>query len=297
MNDPVPEAPSPCLCAPAPELTCFGCCPPIRPAGYDHLDHVGSIRRELLDNRRSFLRQGPSRRPIVGFTCWALGYLDTTGRRVGCLLHPAGNNGEDLRFLIDYGDKCRREACQPARQFQRLPVEGRLFWLPLAGGLNPFLFSSPRANPLFQLLMWGPAVLESIRLIAEEARWTSTELLGRHPFLLEASQNARTLRYPARLILDAVHPSTQVPAALPRCCLQLWQRIVTLVPGLFPSHNGDPPGAVYVHTLSMPDDYLDMLRFGLGRKKMDPHQAAVLEGIIQSLVPKVIGDFPPLRLF
>src|SRR5574340_715142 len=94
------------LCAPTPELACFGCCPPIRPAHYDPLDFARSLRRELVENRRRLLEEGPRYRPIVGYSCWGLGFLDAQGRRAGCLLHPFHNDGSELRSLIDYGDKC-----------------------------------------------------------------------------------------------------------------------------------------------------------------------------------------------
>jgi hypothetical protein len=152
----------PTLCAPTSDILCFGCCPPIRPQHYDPLDWVASLRREFLDNRRRFLQYGPNQQPIVGFSCWALGYLDVTGRRIGCLLHPEQHQGQDLRSATGYGDKCRRERCLPAKAFDALTPEAQTYWLEPAGGLCAFYYSSNKANPLFHILLWGAEILEPL---------------------------------------------------------------------------------------------------------------------------------------
>ena len=141
----------PTLCNPTPDVLCFGCCPPIRPPHYDPLDYIATLRREFADNRQRFCIQGPNQGPIVGFSCWALGFLDAAGRRIGCLLHPEQHQGRDLRNVTGYGDKCRRERCLAARVFAALTPLTQSFWLEPAVGLDSFRFSSARANPLFHL--------------------------------------------------------------------------------------------------------------------------------------------------
>ncbi len=146
------------LCSPAPGLACFRCCPPLRPAGYDHADHRGPLRRQFSDNRAAFMRGELPRRPLVGFSCPGLGFLDRRGRTVGCLLHPARNQGRDLRRLTGYAQKCARESCPQARAFAALEAAERAALLEPCRGMDSFQFSSPRLNPLMGLLALGPGV-------------------------------------------------------------------------------------------------------------------------------------------
>jgi hypothetical protein len=150
------------LCRPDDDKSCFRCCPPIRPAGYDHLDFRGFLSREFRENRRRIVEQGTSGREITGFSCWGLGFLDPAGRRIGCLLHPARHDGEDLRDRTGYGPKCRRELCPESLTFKGLPSALAGFVLGLADGLDSFEYSSPRANPIFRLLRWGPTVVAAL---------------------------------------------------------------------------------------------------------------------------------------
>jgi len=280
MEAPQTQTPSVSLCSPMPDLTCFGCCPPIRPEHYDCLDYVGSLRREFVENRKLFLESGPVRRPIVGYHCWALGFLDPKGRRVGCLLHPSRNGGRDLRSLIDYGNKCGRESCVPAKMFDLLPPEGKRFWLPLARGLSPFHFSSPRSNPLFHLILWGPEVLEPLRLRAVEMGWSETELLHHHPFLMNPAWTPKAHRYLFRLVLDTVRHAENPEIAgnpeeagrdLEKHVSELLRRIAFL-PCAQASTEGRP-GCGFTHQLGLDTDFLDFLRLGLGWRKASPDEA------------------------
>ncbi len=36
---------NPTLCLPDTGKSCFACCPPIRPAGYEHVQHINIIKR------------------------------------------------------------------------------------------------------------------------------------------------------------------------------------------------------------------------------------------------------------
>jgi hypothetical protein len=46
------------------------------------------------------------------YNCEFLGFIDEEEKRVGCLLHPEFNNGEDLRGVSFYGDAlCRQHLC------------------------------------------------------------------------------------------------------------------------------------------------------------------------------------------
>ncbi|MBI5522758.1 MAG: hypothetical protein HY910_09030 [Desulfarculus sp.] len=145
------------LCSPGGGLSCFACCPPIRPAGYDHADHRPSLRRLFSEARQDHLAGRPVR-PMQGFVCSGLGFLDAQGRQVGCLYHPARHGGVDLRLATGYQPKCARESCPQARAFALLPPPARQALVDLCAGLDAFAFSSPRHNPLMRLLALGPEV-------------------------------------------------------------------------------------------------------------------------------------------
>jgi hypothetical protein len=153
---------APTLCLPDPRKSCFACCPPIRPAGYEHIRHRSIVQRMLRENTLAFSRPESGILPIRGFSCWALGYLDRRCRLVGCLLHPARNGGVDFRYRVDYGEKCRREDCRESTVFLGLDMSERLRWLRLADGLEAFAYSSRACNPLFPMLGWGTNLLSRI---------------------------------------------------------------------------------------------------------------------------------------
>ncbi|NLI34728.1 MAG: hypothetical protein GX422_18390 [Deltaproteobacteria bacterium] len=269
------------LCAPSDAFSCFACCPPIRPAHYDHMDFAGSLRRELRDNRRRFLAQGPGYRPIVGYSCWALGFLEPEGRRIGCLLHPSQNKGVDLRFLVDYGKKCMRESCPAARMFERIPRDCQDFWLTLVEGFDSFRFSSYGANPLFHLLLWGPQVLAHLHGKALDLGWSAANLVQRHSYLMSSKWNPLAHRFLFRLTLESITPNGHTCQVLESLCLKLRERIhghpaakVDL------SENG---AAVFTHLLPFERDFLDFIRLDLGYVKITHETALELEHAVTQL--------------
>jgi len=157
------------LCAPDEKKSCFACCPPIRPAGYEHLQYPNEVKRVLRENTTSLRREDKSVSPIRGFSCWGLGYLDDSFKRIGCLLHPSQNDGNDLRYRVDFGDKCARESCVEARIFAHLAPAAKVFWLRLSEGLDSFSYSSRTVNPLFHILVWGDSLLNLVPM-AENQR-------------------------------------------------------------------------------------------------------------------------------
>ena len=165
------------LCFPDSLKSCFACCPPIRPAGYDHLDYKNIVKRILRENSAVYRPEERIIRPVTGFSCWAMGYLDHDFRQPGCLLHPSQNNGDDLRYRIDYGTKCLRETCNEAKIFELLNEDQKNFWLGLTDGLDSFEYSSRRTNILFNIIGWGEKVLVSV------AERESGNLPGRSHFL------------------------------------------------------------------------------------------------------------------
>lgn len=170
------------LCSPDHHTSCFACCPPIRPAGYEHRDFQPIIQRILRENTAAFERMRTERHPIIGYSCWALGYPDEEYRLIGCLLHPARHRGEDLRYLVDYGDKCRRESCPEAKTFSRLTGDEQRFWLTLTAGLDPFAYSSRVCNPLFSILGWGDRVLGLIANHEGDRTYSRENFFEAYPF-------------------------------------------------------------------------------------------------------------------
>ncbi|WP_139796518.1 hypothetical protein [Desulfacinum hydrothermale] len=249
------------LCAPDSERSCFGCCPPIRPAHYDPLDWVGSLKREFRDNRRAFRQPSPPGRPIVGFSCWALGYLDAQGRRIGCLLHPCQNGGRDLRDRVGYGSKCAREQCLASRVFSSLKAGEQRFWLELAHGLNAFYYSSRRANPLFHVLLWGKRVLGAFSSLAASRGWSATELVWRYPFLVDPKRAPRAWRYLAQMLLESA-PAPPPNEGLEGALNHLAQGAEAFFRERFPGQGGAE--AVFVHQAGLGQSLADFVRLHLG---------------------------------
>ena len=174
------------LCSPDGQKTCFACCPPIRPAGYEHIQYKGILQRILRENTKDFEQMKHGVHAITGFSCWALGYLDRDYRRIGCLLHPARNRGHDLRYRVDFGEKCRREICPEALVFSRLGNEKKTFWLGLTENLDSFSYSSRAQNPLFRMMGWGPQILGLIAETEVHRKMTMESFIRTYPFFATA---------------------------------------------------------------------------------------------------------------
>jgi len=202
------------LCFPGTGRSCFACCPPIRPAGYDHLDHRPMIRRMLRENTAAFGEKGTGFSPITGFSCWALGYLDPEYRLVGCLLHPARNGGMDLRFRVGYGEKCSREICPEAKRFGDLREVERGFWSRLANGLDAFEYSSRKTNPLFRILGWGPLLLGAVAGAENGRMYTRESFFRAYPFF-STRMAGRSAAYPAERVVAAIGPSVLKGTSFP----------------------------------------------------------------------------------
>ena len=256
------------LCRPDHRRSCFRCCPPIRPAHYDHGDHRGFLTREFLENTRTLPDRLSVNRPITGFSCWGLGFLDSSLGLVGCLLHPAANDGQDLRDLTGYGAKCRRELCREARELTRLPGDLADFVLGLTTGLDSFDYSSPRANPAFCLLEWGPAVVAALRA-AEPAGLNREDYLARHGFLARDLVPARD-----RFALERLLESGSLSDLSRPGFLEAYQKAVLTftrrrrLADALPLDNGP-----FVHQLNLPDSFALFLKTQLGMQRARPSQA------------------------
>ncbi len=257
---------SPILCMPDNEKSCFACCPPIRPKGYEHIQYKNIIKRILRENTRSFK---PTEKPITGYSCWALGYLDEQFRLVGCLLHPAKNNGQDLRYLTGYGDKCRREYCLEAKIFSELSNKTKIFLLQFSDGMDSFIYSSRVKNPLFRLLRWGKDILEHIAE-KEPNRISLIKLKQKYPFL-KIQKDPRAIAYPVKEMLKkgCVPDLKEISLFLNQA-----NRLV--------KYTGPFLEQKYTHLLPMDRDFLDFIRLGLGIKKISYKEAMSLKVNISS---------------
>lgn len=262
------------LCAPDGEKSCFACCPPIRPAGYEHLPYKNIIRRELRENTRAFDGGDATLRPITGFSCWALGYVDAGYRLVGCLLHPLRNGGRDLRYRVDYGGKCARESCPESVSFLRLGGADRRFWLGLTEGMDSFAYSSRSANPLFRLLGWGHRLLGVIAS-SERGRGGSRQtFFGTYPFfetVLPPRANAYLLTpwiTRETLFLLRSHWFRRDLEAFAKGLSDLLRREVR------PGGDGPP-----IHGMALDKGFKDMLRLSLRRARLPVGEALRLKAV------------------
>ncbi|MFZ7112496.1 MAG: hypothetical protein ACOWYE_12505 [Desulfatiglandales bacterium] len=257
------------LCSPDGRKTCFACCPPIRPAGYEHIQYKGSVQRILRENTKDFERMKHGVHAITGFSCWALGYLDRDHRRIGCLLHPARNQGHDLRYRVGFDDKCRRETCPEAETFSRLGNEKKAFWLGLTENLDSFSYSSRTQNPLFRLMGWGTRILDLIAETEAHCAMKSEYFSRTYPFFA-TTLFPKAHAYILHRLVDRAGPSIlRSPGfrdAFEDFCKNLSSDAAREAP---PTQEGTP-----VFRLDLDDHFRDTLRLFLGRTRL-PLEAAL----------------------
>ena len=256
------------LCRPDDEKSCFGCCPPIRPANYDHLDHRLFLRRELWANtRHATTGTGKTPRPIVGYTCWGLGYLDA--RHIGCLLHPCRNQGHDLRDLTGYGDKCRRELCREAVIFSQLTDRQTSLVMGLTDGLDDaFEYSSPKANPAFRLLRWGPVIIDALAQ-CHPGELERSDYLEKYQFLAR-DLDPETYRFPLEIWIEMVDWTRVTrPESLDAFTQSVTAFIARYRSKMTPPLDNRP----YVHQLDIPKGFATFLKTALGLTRLRPSQA------------------------
>jgi hypothetical protein len=277
------------LCFPDGVRSCFACCPPIRPAGYEHVRYETMMKRVLRENTRAFRAEEREVRPITGFSCWALGYLDPACRLVGCLLHPARHHGEDLRYRVDFGEKCRRETCPEADAFDRLTPKDHAFWLHLADGLDAFAYSSRSRNPLFRVLNWGPTILRRIRRDAQGRghRHSAASLERAYP-ILASSLPPRGWAYPVERLCAlggaGLLRKAETPELLESGLRSLILRIrrEEAVP--------EPADAPHTHRLPMERSFLDFLRLTAGVRRLTPENAGMLKHRVDRTLERIAGS-------
>ncbi len=271
---------SPSLCYPDSFKSCFACCPPIRPTGYEHIQYRSSVQRMLRENTELFDRNSEAIAPITGYSCWALGYLEPSYSLIGCLLHPARNGGRDMRFRVDYGHKCAREQCLEAQAFEQLSEKAKEFWLALTRGLDSFQYSSRRHNPLFRLLGWARPLLESIWARERGRTPKLAELQSRYPFL-SVRLAPRACSYLVLLAVEMRGGGTISKKGLVELIYKVAEE---LRQNFSPLANAIARNSPYTHQLGLDQYLLDFLRLGLGLKKVELGVAREIENRARELV-------------
>ena len=235
------------------------------------MDHRAPVARMLRENTASFRERDDGVFPIRGFSCWALGYLDSGYRLVGCLLHPAQNNGEDLRHRVDFGEKCRRETCPEAKVFDDLTPEAKHFWLYLAGGLDAFAYSSRKHNPLFNMMGWGRGVLE---WVAEKGPCFPPDAFFQAYAFFRTTLNPWGHAYLLSQVLQAGQGSGLTPSESLRGRFERFAAcLVRSLGEMFHSSNQ----TTYTHLIPLDRAFLDFLRLSCGIKRVSLSEAVCIK--------------------
>jgi hypothetical protein len=191
---------------------------------------------------------------------------------VGCLLHPLRNRGRDLRYRVDYGDKCRREVCQESKVFSQLRLDCRKYWLHLAEGLDAFSYSSRKMNPLFTLLNWGVELLQKISQQEKGGAQHWPAFLKAYPFFstsLLPKGNAYLINELVRRGGLIFLKASRFRYAFERFSERLAEEV------------RDPgrrmEGGPHVHQLGLDSAYLDFLRLRIGIRRLTEESALRLK--------------------
>ena len=252
------------LCLPDNKKSCFACCPPIRPAGYEPIQYKSSVQRFLRENTHQFDSREKTVKPIIGFSCWALGYLDEDFRLIGCLLHPAVNGGEDFRHRIDFGEKCSRESCPESKIFSALNENQQSFWLNLTRGLDSFAYSSRKENPLFKLLNWGPKILKLIAVEETNRIFNVPSFFRTYPFF-SIQVNPKASAY----ILNRFINSENIHLLKKKGFKEFFNHVLNKLHQSLIRELPDEEKGEYIHQLELDNDFLDFLRLSLKRTKIE----------------------------
>lgn len=252
------------LCFPDSSKSCFACCPPIRPAEYDHFDYKNTIKRILLENSSEYRPEEKNIRPITGFSCWAMGYLDPGKKQPGCLLHPSQNSGDDLRYRIDYGTKCMREICHEARIFERLNETQKKFWLKLTDGMDSFEYSSRKNNILFKIINWGDKVLALLADKESGGNLNRLQFFKAYPFFdneISPKENAYLLTF----IVNDRGSEVLKKTGFKKSFKLFSKHLIEGIKQRF-DRSGGP---VYVHKMDIDRLFKDFIRISLQLKKSE----------------------------
>lgn len=280
--------PAPTLCRPTSDLACFGCCPPIRPPGYDPLDHRAELIPDL-ERAAGDAAAGRTQGSIDGRSCWGLGFTNPDQRLVGCLLHPLRYQGRDLRRVTGYAEKCAREICPQSAAFTALSAGQRAAVVAVArragADRDSFLFSSPRANPVHTLLLWGADALETLWPV-----WADDgPLLNRLSVRLRPG-DALTAHPRARAWVFARAAGAMGPEALNNTAALSALEAATreLALRLRPVLASPLANLPFVHRLGLEPLTADFIRLGLGLPRLEKERSADLTARMEGAVPELV---------
>jgi hypothetical protein len=267
------------LCFPHTGKSCFACCPPIRPASYEHIQHRNIIRRMLQENTEAFDGRAEHKVPITGFSCWALGYLDENHRLMGCLLHPAQNGGADLRYRTDYGEKCEREFCPEAKVFSGLALEAKTFWLQLTDGLDSFSYSSRGLNPLFEMMNWGEHLLSLLASNENHRAFRRESFFQSYPFF-STNTSPRPNAYLINWLVDREGTHILKSQTFRSKFEMLSMHISKTLCQAAQQDNSPQPLDCHTHLLDLDRDFLNLLRLSARIAKTTEQNALALKDLV-----------------
>jgi len=189
-------------------------------------------------------------------------------------LHPARNGGLDLRYRVDFGDKCRRETCREAKIFDGLTPDAKRSWLCLASGLDAFAYSSSIQNPLFTMMGWGKEVLEWIS--NNGPALSRDDFFRRYPFFLTPLNPFGHAYLLSRILMtgkgDPLTLSETFRGRFERLSLDLGR-----VLGEMPLRSGQ---IVFTHLLPLDRTFLDFLRLTCGIKRLSLGTAVSMKAVV-----------------
>ena len=239
----------------------------------------------LRENTSAFMTRKEGTSPITGFSCWALGYLDKACKLVGCLLHPAQNEGKDLRFNVDYGEKCRRENCPESKIFLELDVNVRRFWLQLADGLDSFAYSSNGINPLFKMVGWGPGLLSLITRKEDGRFFTKESFFRDYPFF-STRLNPRANAY----LLNRIVDKNRVDMLKTESFRERFELFSNRLSGKLKQVSNPMSGTQYTHRLGLDTLFLDFLRLSVGISRIEQEDALRLRERVDRAVKEFVAN-------
>lgn len=252
------------LCFPDTDKSCFACCPPIRPPGYVHADYKNIIKRILRENSAEYNPDKRDIKPVTGFSCWALGYIDAEYKRIGCLLHPQVNNGHDLRYRIDYGFKCSRESCPEEKIFSIMGKKQKYFWLNLTTGMDSFEYSNRKTNLLFKMLGWGNRLLAEICDNDDTKYYDKKQFLKSYPFF-NTRLSPRGHSFPVNQLVKIKGPELLMSSKFKN----KYENFSKMLTGKLKTNFKFPLNAVFVHKLGINNEFSDYIRLTLGVSKAE----------------------------
>jgi hypothetical protein len=203
-----------------------------------------------------------------------LGYLGSGYRLIGCLLHPAQNQGVDLRHRVDFGDKCRRETCPEAKVFDDLTPAAQRTWLCLAKGLDGFTYSSRKHNPLFNMMGWGREVLEWVARNGQS--FSRDDFFEAYPFFRTTLSPCGHAYLFSRILLTSqgggLTPSEYFRGRFERFSVDLI-RVLREIPACSVQ-------TAYTHLLPLDRSFLDFLRLSCGFKRVSLSAAVCMKAMV-----------------